>query len=437
MPTLAGFPYVALKFNKKGERSGSGPIRPNDITDLVVISHGWHQDPVSAQTMYEQMLGHVAAEAQGRFDTRRIGVTGVFWPSDQWRDDLSEETVAILQDGGAAAATGDVGLDKLLTLAGDMAGTLNFTRARLRQLVSDAAQGGPGDKDALIDALRAKAKAMGPTDEELAAEHRELLDPDERGRDIIERLKGANARGVAARAAGEAQAAALGIGVHGAQGGAAGWGLLSGPVAAIATVLNQAAYFALKKRAGVIGQALGKLLDADGLLNVRLHLIGHSFGARLVTAATSTMALRPYSLTLVQGAFSHNALGVDIKPGLNGAYRNVIAQRKVEKRIVITHTWNDKAVGVAYAVASRASNEIAAGLLRTTPTFGGALDLHGGMGANGALRLKPGEGASQVFTGVGVPSFDTGVFNVKCDFITSHTDIRRDDVGRLLVAALN
>ena len=96
----------------------------------------------------------------------------------------------------------------------------------------------------------------------------------------------------------------------------------------------------------------------------------------------------------------------------------------------------DHAVGVAYAIASRASNEIAAGLIRVTDTFGGAKDIHGGIGANGALRLKPGEGSAQTLTGASIPALNPGVNNLKCDFIKGHNDIRTPEVGRLLVAAV-
>ncbi len=435
MATLAGLPYVALKFRKDGARTTTGPVFPPSVTDLIVVSHGWHQDPDDAQDMYQAMLTHMQQQAAGagRLGGRTFGVTGIYWPSDQFKDDLSQETQAVLGPAAASAGAQDGDLVKLQQRARELAAVLGIGADRLETLATLAVTGGSGDKDALVKALRKAMSAGEAPDAELADEHAELLSGAATGQEIIQALQAAGPRGAAAAAAGGAQAAALGV----SGGPSPAVGLFSGPIAAVATLLNQAAYFNLKKRAGKIGAALGQLIDQQGVpAGVRLHLIGHSFGARLVTSATATMASRPHSLTLLQGAFSHNALGVNIKPGLDGAYRAVVAQNKVKARIAISHTSNDHAVGVAYAIASRASNDIAAGLVRVTDTFGGAKDIHGGLGANGALRLKAGEGSGQVLTGAMIPALSPGVNNLKCDFIKGHNDIRTAEVGRLLVAAV-
>ena len=58
----------------------------------------------------------------------------------------------------------------------------------------------------------------------------------------------------------------------------------------------------------------------------RLHLVGHSFGARLVTAAANALPAHPpfelFSLTLLQGAFSHNGLSAYA----SGAFANVLGR---------------------------------------------------------------------------------------------------------------
>ena len=71
----------------------------------------------------------------------------------------------------------------------------------------------------------------------------------------------------------------------------------------------------MKKRAGVVGQVgLGPLVAQIRQLlpGLRIHLLGHSFGARLVSYSLAglpaglTGAASPVkSLTLIQGAFSH------------------------------------------------------------------------------------------------------------------------------------
>ena len=84
-------------------------------------------------------------------------------------------------------------------------------------------------------------------------------------------------------------------------------------------------------------------------------------------------------MSLLQGAFSHHGFARDFEPGKNGFFRQVIDNKTVRGPVVITKTANDKAVGFAYAVASRISNDAAAGV-------GDAGDKFGGIGRNGAVK---------------------------------------------------
>ena len=125
--------------------------------------------------------------------------------------------------------------------------------------------------------------------------------------------------------------------------------------AKIAYILNLFAYNEMKIRAGVVGGGL-----ADHVLNPvladrkRIHLVGHSFGGRLMTAATAAAEGGKISnLTLLEGAFSHNALSVDRVGPINGAYRSVIDNAKVAGRIAVAHSDHDAAVWIAYPLASR------------------------------------------------------------------------------------
>ena len=111
----------------------------------------------------------------------------------------------------------------------------------------------------------------------------------------------------------------------------------------------------MKRPAGVVGAALGSqvlrpVLSAHPGLPVQL--VGHSFGARLVTAATQGTGGQPgahiASLSLLQAAYSHYGLAKDFEPGRTGGFRSVVADRVVSGPIVITHTKNDVAVGKAY-----------------------------------------------------------------------------------------
>lgn len=76
---------------------------------------------------------------------------------------------------------------------------------------------------------------------------------------------------------------------NGPAGGAAGLGdVFSGIKAAALRVLNYATYYLMKERAGVVGRdgvckVVSKIVATSPKL--RVHLIGHSFGGRVVAAA--------------------------------------------------------------------------------------------------------------------------------------------------------
>ena len=90
----------------------------------------------------------------------------------------------------------------------------------------------------------------------------------------------------------------------------------------------------MKRRAGQVGERLGRELLAPAVTALgdrapRVHLIGHSFGAKLVTSAVLG-GLRPESLVLLLAAFSAFAFAEEV-PGTKrpGFYRRVLAERMV------------------------------------------------------------------------------------------------------------
>src|SRR6266536_1000109 len=125
--------------------------------------------------------------------------------------------------------------------------------------------------------------------------------------------------------------------------------------------LRQLTYFEMKKRAGVVGQAgLGPLVGrlAAAAPELRVHLIGHSFGARLVSFTLAGLpdlgagASPVKSLLLLQGAFSHfafaDALPDDRRRG--GALKGMA--RRVDGPLAASFSVHDLAVGKIYPLAS-------------------------------------------------------------------------------------
>jgi hypothetical protein len=154
------------------------------------------------------------------------------------------------------------------------------------------------------------------------------------------------------------------------EGGAAGLGDAFGRLwNGAKEALRQLTYFEMKKRAGVVGrQGLGPLLgrihQADP--EVRIHLLGHSFGARLVSFTLTGLpeeARSPIkSLYLLQGAFSHfafaDALPMDRSRG--GALKGMAA--RVDGPLVASFSVHDMAVGKLYPLASLSARDDSAGL---------------------------------------------------------------------------
>ena len=127
---------------------------------------------------------------------------------------------------------------------------------------------------------------------------------------------------------------------------------------------------------------------------LRVHLIGHSFGARLVSFALAGLPERTVgatspvkSLLLLQGAFSHfafaDALPFDAARG--GAVRGM--GQRVGGPLVTTHTLLDTAVGRFYPLASVLARQDAARLTGSAPSRWGAFGNDGAQAVN-ALEVS-------------------------------------------------
>jgi hypothetical protein len=406
------------------------------VTDLIVLAHGWNNDMTDARKLYDELLGHVndllgtrgtAASPIGLkpLAGRSYAVCQVFWPSKKFTD------AELIPGGGAASATkaSERALLKLLeTLKRDpdRLGGKETPTARAKAIeraikavpkVSTSAAA----RKTFVDALRSTmpmGKSAAEIDDGSAAFFK--ADP--------EKLFAGLSRAVVAP--GPASSGG-GAAVVGGVGGAAGLGdLVDGFTAGARRIANFVTYYQMKERAGVIGTSgLGPLLVRcrNGHPVLRLHLVGHSFGGRLVTAAAAALPKQTANVTvsLLQAAFSHNALSADYGNGKAGFYRAVIADGRVSGPIVITHTKNDQAVGVAYPLASRIASQIAAAL-------GDENDPYGGLGRNGAQHTTEADGHGVVMGGTKTAyAFAPGtVNNLRADsIIKDHGDVRSEAVA--------
>jgi len=357
---IAGQPHWEIGFDEHGKAAQGevdallAELPGKDLTDLFVFSHGWNNDRRQARRLYQLYFQQVPGLlGRGGGQAARVGTLGVVWPSKRWADE-PEPT----GDGGgggaaglgaAAAAAAPVDDPALVEDLKDV-----FQGDQQRQALDELArllEERPEDPAALARFQTLMGELAGAPDAEAAGEDQGELalledDPEE----VFGRFADAVPQT--------------------GEGGAAGIGDAFGRLwNGAKEALRQLTYFEMKKRAGVVGkQGLGPLLgrihQADPEL--RIHLLGHSFGARLVSFALAGLpdgAGSPVkSLYLLQGAFSHfafaDALPMDRSRG--GALKGMAA--RVDGPLVASFTVHDLAVGKLYPLAALSSRDDAAGL---------------------------------------------------------------------------
>jgi hypothetical protein len=439
MDSIAGIPFFPLEITKDGRvfNPAQKTVIENAVrdtgaaklTDLFVISHGWNNDMAEARALYERLFANVIAlrPRHNELADRKFGIVGIFWPSKKFAD--SE----LIPAGGAASLDGDGGLDS------------SVLKQRLESLKDffDKPDKAPLERaKALIDGIEDSVSKQqefvkiihalmpgAPRDHVDDAAVQFVLTPSP-SHEVLEILGRPWMSTAAAGAGGGA------LDLNDPVGGAASFGdFFSGIKAGALRLLNYATYYQMKERAGVVGKALNGVLGPVRRMrpDLRLHLIGHSFGARVVSSAVDGQAaIRPSSLTLLQGAFSHNGFTEKFDGTTDGFFRKVIGESKVTGPILATHTVNDKAVGIAYAIASRLSGD-------NTKGIGDENDPFGGIGRNGAVRMHPAEFVRETLRAEDHPyRFQAHkVHNLEADaFISDHGDVEGPQVANAILCAV-
>ena len=422
MAEIAGIPFLEANFDKDGNLQNAVDL-PAGTTDVLTMSHGWNNTKPDAQNLYNAFFKNFA-DLMGNFDFtgRQLAIIGVFWPSKRF-DDLAFEA------GQSNAATLGVneGGEELLAAKLDELKTLFTAPAEIEKLEA-AKTAIPG-----LETSLAQRKIF-------VSNIRALLNPDAANRedasdtffqsteeDLMENLRIPIAATVPPESGGGS--VAFEAGSTGDEGGAAGIGnFLDSFKTAALNILNYTSYYEMKTRAGTVGSnGVAPLIDKLAAKASRIHLIGHSFGGRVVAAAAKGSTTQKLaSLTLLQSAFSHNGFSKITK----GFFRSVVESKRVAGPILITYSKNDKAVGLAYPIASRINND-------TTMAIGDENDKFGGIGRNGAQKMEAGEVDSKETslrdTGQKY-SFSAGkLFNLHGDsFIKDHGDV----TGKQIVSAM-
>jgi hypothetical protein len=420
MQNIDGFDFFPLTFDDKGALKSRDPLdamveRANTAraTDALFIAHGFRNDLNDATTLYTHFLQglrrHLSRPEFQEVAQRRFVVGGIYWPSKPFKETF---------DTGAA---GTRGLD-------DGSRAMDDAREQLEDLKKHDAT--PAQRKKLqkaIDLLPALEGSPAKQDEfvklVLSLLDGSKLDATE-GMPQIRKRKGSE---LLARLDDAPAERSRGIGQM--------FGKVAGGVAQF---LNLTTWYVMKDRSGAVGST--GVADAVRALHaarpdMRIHLVGHSLGGRLMAACAKALCtappLRPDSLTLLEAAFSHYGFSADNGKGSAGYFRDVVAKQIVKGPFVSTFSAQDTVVGRAYSVMSRLAGD-------DTREIGDAADEFGGIGRNGPLKTQevanaPLHAAGKAYT------FKPGVINNldgSGGLIKEHGDVTNDDVTYAFASAV-
>jgi len=435
MKDIAGIPFDWARFDKDGQPQNDPKI-PAGTTDLIIVSHGWKNTEPDATALYSKLFTNFTevTKADPAYAPRKLAIIGVLWPAKQFDLAMTNIAASGTKAGGALSAGPQAAADseKAMQEAIDRAATF-FDEpgeveeiAKLRTLTERLEKNEKDAKEEFVAALRrmldpdGQAAGMKSDDD---ASRKFFGGNAERIFDQAKQSAPASTQDSTAPAAGRDPNAPVGS----ASGQEAGFfgDLVSGAANGVANLLNLTTYFKMKIRAGTVGsKGVAPLIDRLAAQVQRVHLVGHSFGGRLVTAAAAdSTTSKIHSLSLLQAAFSHNGFSRTRE----GFFRKVVDSKRVNGPILITHTKNDRAVGLAYPAASRISLDKKLG-------FGDADDEFGGIGSNGAQQMDDQEiytGAKTLVDVKGAYDFKAGkLHNLESNkFIVDPDDPKRDAHG--------
>ena len=396
MNNIAGIPYTTAEFDAFGKALNQPQIA-DDATDVIVVSHGWNNTRVDAEELYTKLFTNFVEVTKDRAEIKglKFSLVGIIWPSHKF-DELMSEPPGTAKSAGGAASLDDEGdsedaqaamhqaIDKVSPLFDSP--EQKATLAKLHGLVPQLEESTSAQSEFVVT-LRQLLGGEAANADQIHPEDASDVLFEGNPQNIFNNVKlpapASNAGPASADQPTDSQTGAGPV-----TGGAAGFSdIFSKAANAVVSLMNHATYFQMKKLAGTVGkEGVAPLIDrlTAGKLHRKIHLAGHSFGGRVVTAtaaASKTKQLR--SMSLLQAAYSHNGLSASKE----GYFRSVIDDHRVAGATIITYSKHDRAVGLAYPAASRINGDKAS-------AFGKADDDFGGMGSSGAQNMEPGEVAT-------------------------------------------
>ncbi|HUB42813.1 MAG TPA: hypothetical protein VMA72_28500 [Streptosporangiaceae bacterium] len=417
MPVLKsprhGNEYYLVRFDGAGEEcpedDGTRTSRvlieklrtDNAITDIFVISHGWNNDVNGAIRSYGSWIDTMADCAADQDRARKADpnfkpvIVGIHWPSLAFGDetvptDSHAETTADLHELTAEASL------PTKTLVSRYAGRIADDDPLATEAVTAILNSNSG-----IEVHRNPLEGAEPTytvqvSRELKSSFDTLFELSGVGQDGAQAAPGSDTPEFQPHEVLQ-DAAAQGLLPRDSEAPAVDPALL-GPVDWIGSKVREAALLVLREMSFWRMKALARTVGESGVHNLvqnlqgatqaRFHMMGHSFGCIVITAATcgpqskagfAGTTRRIDSLFLVQGAMSLWSFAekdqITGLPDQVGFYQGMESGGLVKGPIVTTQSEHDWAVGKWYPLG--------AGLARQAVLFTAELPKYGGLGAYG------------------------------------------------------
>jgi hypothetical protein len=437
MQSIQEFDFFSLNFDEKGAlQSGEFDAfkqRAAAATDAIFLAHGFRNNIADGTVLYTDFLatfrGHLKRPEFQEVAGLNVIVAGVYWPSLALPENFSP------QEGGVQSADEDATyiagilqkLQDLKIVRPDRSAQLDTAITLLPKVADD-----PAAQDQFSDLL------LSLTDDS-------ELDPTEGLQQIRNQPGSVLLQKLSLPMILPTQTSDFDSGSVESvdeDGTAQGIGSFFGSVlGGVDTFINLTTWYVMKNRSGVVGEtgaakAVRDLKASNS--KIRIHLVGHSLGGRLMAACAKSLAQSPLlqldSVTLLEAAFSHYGFSPNNGKGAPGFFRDVIAKKVVKGPLVETFSFQDTVVGLDYAVASRLAGDNA-------KAIGDANDEFGGIGRNGAQLTQ--ESIVVKFKTAASPGgpyvFQPGI--VTCldgsgGFITNHGDVTNENVTYAFASAV-
>ncbi|WP_031486976.1 hypothetical protein [Streptomyces bicolor] len=435
-PAVSVTPYWELTFDADGDPDAGrrdrllAGVARHEVRDLIVFAHGWNNDRSGATRLYDGFFSPVPRLVP----KAKVGFVGVVWPSMRFSDEpIPDFPRAVAADMPRRPALDKDTRHALLETFPGRATVIDQIARMLDQQPREEAE-----LEEFGRLVRMLVDVVPPGPQALFAADTLCEGVPQDSPDML-------SGSVAAVCEEFGQALTQLEASGGVPDGAASFSLPN-PWEGAHELLRQATYYAMKRRAGTVGErglgpVIGQLAAREP--EVRVHLVGHSFGARLVSFALRGLpkGVRTVkSVTLLQGAFSHYAfasrLPHDARAGgvLEGQHN------RIDGPLVCCYSRHDSALSTMYPLASRMAGDArgvaALDIGRMLGAKWGAMGHDGVQAVPGTKSLKLADALKATLPASGCVNVDAGaVVRRGGPPAGAHGDIVHRELAQLVLAA--